>query len=500
MFNTTAAIRSNAKTASDLDFPLLKFSDNEEDWWTVRNAVEGVQIFGGIGSGKTSGSGRMLASAFLKNGFGGLVLCAKPDEADEWKRYAKEAGRGDDLIIFSEGSKWKFNPLQYETTRPGKGAGLTMNITELFMTVFKMGQRLTGGSAEEKERFWDNSLKRCINRMVELLKLAKEEVSVFNMVEVLSSAPDGPDSIREIIKAKTEAEFAALEQKSYCLRCLFLAEEYAVTDQEVRDFALISTYFLRNFAILGERVRSTLIEMFLGFAEPFLSGILNDHFAQDTNLTPELTFDGKIIVLDFSVKDYLVAGIYAQSIYKHLWQQAVERRKVTKDTLPVFLWVDESQYFINEYDTIFQTTARSSKACTVFLTQNISNYYAQMDGNAAVPKVDSLLGNLSTKIFHCNNDSVTNEWASKVIGHNLMALESGSVQKQAFSIGTTSNGESFSMQLLPQVLPVEFTTLWTGGEYYQLKTQAVIAVKGRTWSDGKNFRKAIFTQKFENKN
>src|SRR5271166_1530013 len=31
------------------------------------------------------------------------------------------------------------------------------------------------------------------------------------------------------------------------------------------------------------------------------------------------------------------------------------------------------------------------------------------------PKVDTLLGNHATKIFHRNGDPVTNEWASKVI-------------------------------------------------------------------------------------
>ena len=140
-------LSQQVSAATDLDFPLIKFSDDRNDWWTLRNAVEGVQIFGGIGSGKTSGSGRMIASSFLKNGFGGIVLCAKPDEADEWIRYARECGREDDLILFREGSEWRFNPLHYETTRSGKGAGLTMNITELCMTVFKMGQRITGSSS-----------------------------------------------------------------------------------------------------------------------------------------------------------------------------------------------------------------------------------------------------------------------------------------------------------------------------------------------------------------
>lgn len=479
--------------ASNLEFPLIKFSEDRQDWLTVRNAVEGVQIFGGIGSGKTSGSGRMLAHAYLKNGFGGIVLCAKPDEAEEWEKYAKECGRVNDLIIFREGSPYHFNPLQYETTRSGKGAGQTMNITELFMTVFKMGQRITGSSSEEKERFWENSMKRCINRVIDLLKLAKEEISIYNMVELLSSSPDGEDAMNKIAHELEDEEIIEWGETNYCIKCLYNAGENANTPQEERDFNLVFNFFLRDFAKLDDRVKSTIKEMFLGFCEPFLTGILNDHFAQETNITPEVTFEGKIVVLDFAVKDYLVAGIYAQSIFKHLWQQAVERRRPSKETLPVFLWVDESQYFVNEYDTIFQTTARSSKACTVFLTQNISNYYAQMGGGESKAKVDSLLGNLSTKIFHCNNDIETNDWASKVIGQNLIAIEGGSSQSSMFNSGVTK-GESFTMQLMPQVLPIEFTTLWTGGEYFDLKTQAIITVKGKTWSNGKNYKKAIFSQ------
>lgn len=487
--------KKTAPAITDLNAPLLKFSDNDNDWWTLRNAVEGVQIFGGIGSGKTSGSGRALAMTYLKSGFGGIVLCAKPDEASEWENYAKACGREDDLILFREGSDWRFNPLAYETTRSGKGAGLTMNITELFMTVFKMGQRITGSNSEDKERFWDNSLKRCINRVVDLLKLAGEEVSIYNMVELLSHAPQGDDTVRELGKL-TPAKIQEWGEKDYCIKCLFQADLSAETPQQLQVWKLVSNFFLRDFANLDEKVRSTIKEMFLGFCEPFLTGILYEHFSQDTNIIPDMTFDGKIIILDMAVKDYMVAGIYAQSIFKYLWQQAVERRNIKTHPLPVFMWVDESQYFVNEYDTIFQTTARSSRACTVFLTQNISNYYAQMGGNEATAKVDSLLGNLSSKIFHCQNCSVTNDWASKVIGHNLMAIESGSNQRSAFSIGGTTRGESYAMQLLPQILPVEFTTLWTGGERHQFKTQAIITVKGHQWSDGKNFKKAIFSQSF----
>ncbi|MDN5201071.1 hypothetical protein QQ008_06855 [Fulvivirgaceae bacterium BMA10] len=41
----------------DLDCDILHFSPNKQDSWKLRDAVCGVQVFGGIGSGKTSGSG-----------------------------------------------------------------------------------------------------------------------------------------------------------------------------------------------------------------------------------------------------------------------------------------------------------------------------------------------------------------------------------------------------------------------------------------------------------
>lgn len=77
---------------TDLNAPLLQLSPR--DAWRLRDACEGTVIFGGTGSGKSSGSGRAIARAFLRAGFGGLVLCAKQDdERERWKAYARETGR-----------------------------------------------------------------------------------------------------------------------------------------------------------------------------------------------------------------------------------------------------------------------------------------------------------------------------------------------------------------------------------------------------------------------
>ena len=496
MNNRAIGIANPPPTQPYLDTPILKFSQSPSEWWTIRDAVRGVQIFGGIGSGKTSGSGQTIARKYLEHGFGGLVLCAKPDEAAEWVKYAKQAGREEDIILFQEGSQWQFNALEYESSRTSKGGGLTFNLTELFMAIFKMGQRITGSGGEEKERFWDNSLKRCINRIIDLLKLSGEKLSVYNMVELLNTAPVDGKAMNDITELE-DAEIIKWGQKSLCIKCLYNAGENAKSIKEDRDFLLVFNYFLRDFALLDDKVKSTIKEMFLGFAEPFLSGILNDHFANDSNVTPEDSFNGKIIIMDFSVKDYLVSGIYAQSLFKYLWQQAVERRTVTETTKPVFLWVDESQYFVNEYDTIFQTTARSSRACTVFLTQNISNYFAQIGGQGASAKVNSLLGNLSTVIFHANTDAETNEYASRLIGHDIVLLTGAGLQNQHFSLERTES-ENISSQYMPQVKPMEFTVLKTGGEVNNYKVEAITMISGRKWANGKNHIRLSFTQNHDN--
>mgnify|MGYP000011737968 CR=1 FL=1 len=469
----------------DLETCLIKFSNKEQDYWTIRDAVRGTQIFGGIGSGKSSGSGKSIAKSFLKHGFGGLVLCAKPDERKNWEEYAQQTGRMDDIIIFGEDSEYEFNPLEYEMKRSSKGGGEVFNLTNLFMEIYKMGNRFSGGgSSGESERYWDNALKRCINRMIQLLGSAGEEISIWNMRRLLSAAPLEHEV--ESLPEMSEEDISEWGENNYCIGCIIKAGENSKTKDQEEEYTLIHDYFLREFATLPEKTRPTIVESFLGLAEPFTSGILRKHFAEGTNITPEETFNGKIIVLDFPVKEYLAAGVYAHGIFKLLWQQSTERRDINTHPMPVFLWVDESQLFLSDYDQIFQTTARSSRACTVFLSQNLSNYYVSIGGSNPRPKADSLLGNLSTKIYHANNDAVTNEWAAKTIGKAFMNISGVSVGE--------SQSASLNQQLHYQVEPREFTTLMSGGGANDNLVEGVVTIAGRLWSNGKNYRKVKFKQ------
>jgi hypothetical protein len=55
--------------------PLCRLSSSAKDALTLADAKTGALITGQTGRGKTSGPGRLLANAYLRAGFGGLV-CA----------------------------------------------------------------------------------------------------------------------------------------------------------------------------------------------------------------------------------------------------------------------------------------------------------------------------------------------------------------------------------------------------------------------------------------
>jgi hypothetical protein len=148
------------------------------DPWTVRDACEGVQIFGAVGSGKTSGSGASIAMSFLEAGMGGLVLCAKTDERATWEKYCERAGRLDDLVVFGIGRPYRFNFLEYESGRSrslGGGesggqsskqsGGLTENTVQLITTLREIQGRGSGsGGGDADGAFWTEQLKSLLRR------------------------------------------------------------------------------------------------------------------------------------------------------------------------------------------------------------------------------------------------------------------------------------------------------------------------------------------------
>lgn len=468
-----------------LDQPLLFFS--ESDALTIRDACEGVQVFGGIGSGKTSGSGSHLARAFLSSGFGGLVLTAKADETALWKTYAEQTGRTDDLLIVGPAHAETFNILRYECEHGGPGAGVTENLVGLFDTLSQVANGNNGSGGRENEAFWRNETKKMIRNAIDVLRFGREAITFTNIHQVIISAPRSIQ-IRDADGA---------EEKSYCLKVLRVAtlayNNGKFGPAKDPEYLLVFNYWAEEFPQMDERPRSTVISSFTGMADVFLRGILRQLFSAETTFTPEDSFAGKIIVLDLPQKIFNEVGVYAQVLFKYCWQRSVERRRVQMDSRPVFLWADESQHFVNEHDVTFQTTARSSRVCTIYLTQNLPNYRFVLGGTQRGDAlVDSLLGNLATKIFHNNTCAQTNAYAAELFSKDWRDSDTHSYSQDA---GQTKLSGSTTQQLEHVVPPVTFTTLAKGGPENNYAVEAIIHQGGKTFDlSGINALRTVFFQ------
>ncbi|WP_176454329.1 type IV secretory system conjugative DNA transfer family protein [Siphonobacter sp. BAB-5385] len=462
-----------------LDQVLYRF--NGEYAFTVRQACEGVQIFGGIGSGKTSGSGAALARAYLKAGFGGLVLCAKKDELTTWEGYAKETGRKDSLLVFDGSGNWVFPFLHYETTREGEGSGYTENLVRLFMTVYEaISRRNSNGGSDP---YWASAMQQLIRNAVDLCMIATGTVSVPMMYRIVQSAPLNLEQL-------SNGEW---QEKSECFRLLLacnLKKKSGEIDQwQIFDFDACSSYWLEEFPALSPNTRSGIISMFTTTADCLMRRPFRQLFCEvpeneDAIAYPELSQEGIVIILNIPVKEFGDAGRAAQLVYKYMWQQAIERRDINQFPRPVFLWCDEAQNFITDYDMHFQATARSSRACTVYLTQNLPNYFAELGSR---DRVNSLVGNLQTKIWHANSDPETNNHASEVIGRRWQIRQgiSQSVGGETLNFGN-SQSESFDYDCPPQ----EFSRLLKGGPANENIVEGIVFQNGRVWANNRDLKNA----------
>ncbi|HEV7403266.1 MAG TPA: type IV secretory system conjugative DNA transfer family protein [Chthoniobacteraceae bacterium] len=466
----------------------------ETDAFTLRNACEGIHIFGGTGSGKTSGSGRAIALAYLRAGFGGLVLTSKPEETAQWRAYCAEAGRASSLRVVSmrpgsaECGRHRFNFLDAEARR-GVGA-LIENVLELFMTILAMSRKDSGG----EEPFWEYATRDLLRNAITLCHHADGAVSLSALrgVATASARPVTDDdesyAMREWLRHPVGRRIAELRRR------LGAGELEAAQSDLTETFA----YWEELFPAIPEKTRGTIITYFSGLAGMFLRSPMRELLCEETTLRPEATWEeGAIIVLDLPVLEYHEGGRLAQAIFKYMWQRAVQTRDLKRNERSVFLFADENQLFLNRHDFLFQSIARGFRSCTVAMTQNISNYFAVLGGeDGGRPQVESLLGNFQTHVFHANLNTPTNQWAAESIGKEWQTRMS--VSAGGGSSGQLMGGANATMHqdYDYHVQPGEFTRVPTGGPDSNFAVGAYVLKAGLPFkSSQKNFLKVVFRQK-----
>ena len=409
---------------------------------------------------------------------------------DTWLEYAEQTGRRNQVLIFDTSGKFVFPFMQYEVEREGEGAGYTENLVRLFTTVYEAISRSKSGGGSDP--YWERAMQQLLRNAIDLTMIVRGTASVSLVHDVIMSAPKSND---EIIKEEWQS-------KSLCWKLLIEGQAKKHTGQfdtwVNHDFDSTAAFWLDEYPNLSDKTRSGILSMLTSMMDNFLRRPFRQLFSEPPAdrrqiVRPELTHRGVIIIVNLPVKEYGDAGRAAQVVYKYLWQQAAERRNVKENPRPVFLWADEAQNFVTEYDMQFQATARSSRACTVYLTQNLPNYYAEMGGEHSKPRVDSLVGNLQTKIWHANSDPSTNEHAANTIGKSWHkhASSGQSYGEESFSLSANQN-ESFDYDVSPQ----EFTKLDKGGtEWNGFEVEGIVFQNGRIWKNKKTHLFTYFKQK-----
>lgn len=439
-----------------LDTPLLRLTP--WDNFYLRDAVQGVSVFGGIGSGKTSGSGQALAGAYLRAGMGGLVLCAKPEEVQTWRRYCAAHGRAASLIEVDP--RQGFNFLAWELARQG-GDGVNA-VIECLMRILEMARAASPTPGRPGDAFWEDTTKQILRHTVPVLYAATGTVRIDDILRFVRSAPRNPDEMRD----------PEWQRGSFFCACFTKA---APRLPDAIGERLVS-YWRNDFATLDGKTRGNILISLTTTLDRFNHGWLRTAFCGRTTVVPEMCFHGAILLLAMPALTLNEDGILAQQLWKYMWQRAASARNglaAEHRERPIFLWADEAQYFLNSQDAEFLSTCRGSRVCTVFLSQSLPTYYAKMGGDNARDRVHHLLGNFATKVWHnAGGCAETAEWAAKTLGRTLQWRENYShgegsslnhgmgMNEGSNSGGSSGSGGSSSWSMNG---PGQFGSSWNSG-------------------------------------
>lgn len=488
--------RSKAREPEPLpraDRPLLYLPAGEI--WTARDAFSGTLVTGATGTGKTSGPGKNLALNMMKEGWGGLVLAAKEDEADLWREYAELTGREEELLVVDDSYDYRFNFMKHAVTTAKSRHALTLNLVGLYGSVM---EAISAGE-DKTDDYWTKARDQLLNNAFDALLCAYGTVDLEMVDNLVMSAPTSPDQVHD----------ASWLKESYCIKVLTVAKKNAAKDDDdigKRSVQQSMNYFLKEFPGLADRTRTSIVSTFRSASDLLLRGVLWKLFCTDTNYVPELCRKGIILVMDLPVLTLHNAGIIAQVLVKYAWQRAMQA-KTEGESRPVFLFMDEYHYFAVEADSRFVSTARSSEIATVAMFQNLPILETAFGGGARGEQAAAAFtGNLRTRIFGANGEEKTNQWASATLGQGKQRLHSGgsSTSYQEETVvdllisGRDTAGYSeqagFSEQILPFVQPAEFTQLRTGGPGNGCLVDTILFKTGATFQNGHAFLPVSFSQ------
>lgn len=471
---------------------LLRFSPN--DPWTLDQATAGVLILGGTGSGKSSGVLNAISRSVFRMDGGALFLVAKADATAEYIQLANSEGRAADVILVRPDIPGQgFNILQYEIEKSGADKAIVENIVLLLMQAVEVSSRR---HAHHGDAFFEDAMKALLRHCLFVVITATGKADLGLVLEIVQTLPQNLNDLEEPERLRS-------------LRLLQQAEQ-RVTAERRTEFLLARKYIEHEWPCLADRTRSSIAITLSVLLDTFLRYPLRDMFLGELTVSPDDVLAGKILIIDVPVKTFDLVGKIAGVLWKYAVQRAIERRpelirnQPIEGIRPICLFLDECAAWATNTDATFQLTARSARGISVYCTQSIPNFYAEMGGDGtARARVDSLLANLQTRIACQNLDVTTNEWFSQSIGKILVKRQSRSVVANGFlETLLAENGvinkpvnisvsEQFDYDLSPRI----FVGLKRGGTTNKGIVEAIVVTAGdRFNANGKRWLLVRFNQ------
>jgi hypothetical protein len=314
----------------DLDRKLIKLAPGV--YFTTRMLLESVLVLGRIGGGKTTASGKVIAQALLRAGFGLVVCVAKYEEIDRWLDYAKKNGRHRDVVIFDESKGYNF--IQHELARQGM-RGLP-NVVECLIRIIEMANQATGAAGSgSRDSFWLESIRQLLNHAVPVLYSAYGTVSVTSILDFVTTAATQGELY-------TNKEWVGAHYAGQTLRRLVDSPTVALPPDTQR--AMLE-YWIRQYPAIPFKTLGNMVISLSAKLERFKHGRMKRCFNDKTDIVPELTFGGAIVLLAMPALTWNDDGIIGQQLFKYMWQRSVEVRNSlppSQRERPVACFADEA--------------------------------------------------------------------------------------------------------------------------------------------------------------
>lgn len=476
---------------SELNTKLISLG--RKSYLDIRSLNEGVFVLGGTGSGKSSGPLALLAKAFLKANFGGIVVTTKPEETAFWKKQAQEEGRLEDLVIIDENLTTRINILDFCAATMGAN-GFDHNIVALLMQISESLAIANGESKGDDNPFFKAGSIKWLSATIPLLRVAYGTIRMVDIYEMIISAPSSPAQLSD----------ERWLQESFCAKTIrkVVEKDKAGIAEAARVVTEYTDFWLKELPELTGKTRASLVATLTNSINPLLSGAFHQLFCTTTNWVPQMARQsGKILLVSLPVLKFGTLSAAIQSVLISQFCQALQAEKTNKNTRPCFVFSDEYQMFAHKSHSDILATCRSSKISFVMATQDISTLRYQLGNNDLA---DSIINKAGLKLFLSNLSNPTNQYAADVIGKTTRYNESistnfgensGSGLNQAVGSGSSSGGEgrtqsqgkSYSTRIDYHVQPSFFSNgLLTGGPENRNTVSGILVRNGHIFPETGN--------------